>query len=126
MKRNNTHGTGELVRPPGWEEPETLPNEPDEDFTPPAKKILRRLLENEVQRALKELNEETPTTPRSKEHRAASLIPEFDPESEDCTVTTWLRKIEQLGEIHGWDDKTKAFHLQDKLRGQARKWYNRL
>ena len=100
--------------------------EPHDESPPSAKKMLKTLLESEVQRALKELNSETPIAVKSREHRAASLIPEFDPDSEDCTVTAWLRKIEQLGEINAWDDNTKAFHLQDKLRGQARKWYNRL
>lgn len=93
---------------------------------PPAKKMLKNLLVSEVNRALRELTEESPIIARNKEHRAASLIPEFDPDGEDCTVTAWLRKIDQLGEIHGWNSNTKSFHLQDKLRGQARKWYNRL
>lgn len=129
MKRNhNDEDTGHLIRPPGWSESAARRNssEGSDDDTPPAKRILKSLLENEVKKAIRELNEEAPTLIRTKEHRAASLIPEFDPDSEDCTVTAWLRKIEQLGEIHGWDEKTKAFHLQDKLRGQARKWYNRL
>lgn len=94
--------------------------------TPPARKILKSLLAQEVEKAFNDLEHEAPTLIRQKEHRAASLIPEFDPENEECTVTTWIKKIEQLGQIHGWDDKTKSFHLQDKLRGQARKWYNRL
>lgn len=97
----------------------------DDDDPPPAKKMLKTLLLQEVDRAFQELHYDTPLLQRPK-HRAASLIPEFDPDSEDCTVKAWLKKIEQLGEIHGWDDKTKSFHLQDKLKGQARKWYNRL
>ncbi|XP_049868119.1 uncharacterized protein LOC126368265 [Pectinophora gossypiella] len=125
MKRNCTHSHGHLIRPPGWSEETTSSQE--EETPPPARKILRRLLEDEVQKALRELNEEIPVGAKTKVHHAASLIPEFDPDSDDCTtVTAWLRKIEQLGEIHGWNDNTKAFHLQEKLRGQARKWYNRL
>lgn len=118
------------LRPPD-EEPPTSPSvqpeaeDPDEDDSPPAKKLLKNLLVQEVDRALNDLNNETPVYLRSK-HRAASLIPEFDPDSEECTVTSWLKKIEQLGDIHDWDEKTMSFHLQDKLRGQARKWYNRL
>ncbi|XP_048477733.1 uncharacterized protein LOC125488650 [Plutella xylostella] len=102
-----------------------MATEEEEDDSPPAKKLLKDLLVHEVDKALRSLQEETPKLCQSN-LRAASLIPEFDPENEDCTITTWLKKIEQLGEIHGWDDKTKSFHLQDKLRGQARRWYNRL
>lgn len=54
--------------------------------------------------------------------RAASFIPEFDPDSEDyTTVMAWLKKINQIGEIHCWGEATKSFYLQEKLRGQARK-----
>lgn len=98
----------------------------DGTTTPPARKILKNLLTQEVQKALNDLESDVPVFSRTKQHRAASLIPEFDPENEDCTVQTWLKKIDQLGEIHDWDKKTKSFYLQDKLRGQARKWYNRL
>ncbi|CAK1600031.1 unnamed protein product [Parnassius mnemosyne] len=95
--------------------------------TPPARKILRRLLETEVQKAMQELDEELPSVTTRKEHRAASLIPEFDPDNEECsTATAWLKKIDQLGEIHAWSETTKSFYLQHRLRGQARRWYNRL
>lgn len=133
MKRNHADAatTGRLVRPLDWSEP--LPEDASESSdneerdTLPARKILRRLLETEVQKAMRELSEEVPSVTTRKEHRAASLIPEFDPDNEDCpTATAWVKKIEQLGEIHGWNDTTKSFYLQDRLRGQARKWYNRL
>lgn len=116
----------------------SVPNEPsgsrsthtsdtdDEDTSPPARKLLKNLLVEEMDKAVRSLQDELPTSLRQKEHRAASLIPEFDPDSEECTVGSWLKKIDQLGEIHNWDERTKSFYLQDKLRGQARKWYNRL
>jgi hypothetical protein len=94
--------------------------------SPPAKKLLRGLLQNEVHKAIRDVKNETPKIAKIKGHYAASLIPEFDPDGEECTVKAWIRKIDQLGEIHEWDEITKSFHLQDKLRGQARKWYNRL
>ncbi|CAH2093271.1 unnamed protein product [Euphydryas editha] len=127
MKRNRPNETGNGVRPPGWSEQEQYHTSEDEEYpSPPARKLLKCLLENEVERAIHDLNQEALPLSHFKGHRAASLIPEFDPDGEDCTVSTWLKKIDQLGDIHGWDDKVKAFHLQDKLRGQARKWYNRL
>lgn len=128
MKRYRSDGIGERVRPPGWSSSHQEPrlSDSDEDSPTPARKILKTLLENEVDRAIRDLDKDTTSSGRVKNHRAASLIPEFDPEGEDCTVSAWLKKIDQLGDIHDWNDKIKAFHLQDKLRGQARKWYNRL
>ncbi|KAJ8714719.1 hypothetical protein PYW07_002944 [Mythimna separata] len=124
MKRNRRELHGRGVRPPGWDPSSDAEQDEDGDSTPPpARKILKHLLQNEVDKAVRELDSNIGT---SQNHRAASLIPEFDPDGEDVTVSVWLRKIDQLGDIHRWSDEIKAFHLQDKLRGQARKWYNRL
>lgn len=121
MKRRRTRYSQEL-RPP-----DRSSSEDDDTPSPPARKLLKNLLEKEVNNALRDLQDDYPLSNRSKTHRAASLIPEFDPDSEECTaVQAWIRKIDQIGEIHGWDDATKSFYLQDKLRGQAKKWYNRL
>lgn len=106
-------------------EPPRTHQDYDVDDDQPASKILKGLLVQEVDKAVRDLQSD-PSVKILPKHRAASLIPEFDPESEECTVRAWLKKIEQLGDIHNWDDKTKSFHLQEKLRGQARKWYNRL
>ncbi|CAG9562833.1 unnamed protein product [Danaus chrysippus] len=126
MKRSRPNEAGCSVRPPGWSENQDDSDEEENNSLPPARKILKSLLENEVEKAIHNLNDDTISFNHVKSHRAASLIPEFDPDGEDCTVTSWLKKIDQLGDIHGWDEKIKAFYLQDKLRGQARKWYNRL
>lgn len=131
MKRNRTESRiGHLLRPqkssasPCEDESEISG---DETSSPPARKILKRLLEAEVQKAMSELNEEMPAITRKNEHRASSLIPEFDPDGEECiSASAWLKKIDQLGEIHKWSETNKSFYLQDKLKGQARKWYNRL
>lgn len=129
MKRNYVDAPkkGRLVRPHEWSESASETSDNEDKVTPPARKILRRLLETEVQKAMRELDDEIPSVTTRKEHRAASLIPEFDPDSEECTTASaWLKKIDQLGEIHGWSETTKSFYLQNRLRGQARKWYNRL
>ncbi|CAK1554040.1 unnamed protein product [Leptosia nina] len=75
---------------------------------------------------MNDLNQEISSAGPSNPQRTSSLIPDFDPDSDDCTVSAWINKIEQLGEIYTWSDTVMAFYLQDKLRGQARKWYNRL
>lgn len=42
------------------------------------------------------------------------------------TSTKWLDKIEQLAAINGWDDQVKIYHMQNKLTGLARNWFNNL
>lgn len=54
------------------------------------------------------------------------IVPIFDPDDKSSTVTGWLQKIDQLGEIHGWSDYHKTAYMQQKLRGSARSWFNRL
>ncbi|EFA01452.1 hypothetical protein TcasGA2_TC006998 [Tribolium castaneum] len=56
----------------------------------------------------------------------ADIVPLFDPEASEVTLSGWLNKIDQLGIIHGWSDKTKSFYMQTKLTGIARLWYNGL
>lgn len=56
----------------------------------------------------------------------SELIPNFDPEKSEYTVTNWIHKIDQLGNINHWDDETKSFCLQSHLIGIAKTWYNTL
>lgn len=126
MKRS--YEPGQNVRPHGWKnnsDSDEQYDEEDDRRSPPAKRLLKNLLQHELHRAISEMSSEIIPN-KTKSHNGSSLIPEFDPDGEDYTVKTWLKKIDQLGEIHGWDEKMKSFHLQDKLKGQARRWYNRL
>ena len=96
MKRNHSDNNGRGVRPAGWTptHQEEYKMDNDRDVSPPpARKMLKHLLVNEVDRAIRDLDQECETFGLAKTHRATSLIPEFDPE-EDCTVSTWLKKIE--------------------------------
>lgn len=54
------------------------------------------------------------------------IIPTFDPDDKITTVIGWLQKIDQLGEIHNWTEYQKSAFMQQKLRGSARTWFNRL
>lgn len=54
------------------------------------------------------------------------IVPPFDPDDKTLTVTGWLQKLDQLGEIHHWTDYHKTSFMQQKLRGSARNWFNRL
>lgn len=54
------------------------------------------------------------------------IVPLFDPEKSNLTAANWLHKIEQLADIHKWDDTTKSYFMQSKLTGIAKIWYNSL
>lgn len=54
------------------------------------------------------------------------IVPVFDPDDKSSTVIGWLQKIDQLSEIHGWSEYDKTAYMQQKLRGSARNWFNRL
>lgn len=53
-------------------------------------------------------------------------IPKFCPETSKFSAKKWLYKIEQLPEMHDWDDRTKIYHMQARLAGVARSWYDNL
>lgn len=56
----------------------------------------------------------------------SDCIPEFTPGNPNLTAAKWLDKIEQLATINGWDDRTMIYHMQNRLSGLARTWYNNL
>lgn len=70
---------------------------------------------------------EKPTVPIRLNYAATSdCIPEFEPGNPNLTSVRWLQKVEQIAEINGWDEKAKIYHMQNRLKGLARKWYNGL
>lgn len=88
---------------------------------------LKSLLDKHVKKAVKlSLMDGSSENFPKKIMKTAKLVPDFDPEDRDMNVKGWIRKIEQLGDIYQWNNETKSFHLQSKLLGQARTWYNRL
>lgn len=56
----------------------------------------------------------------------AEVIPKFRPDDKASNVTGWLHKIDQLGDVYGWDSKDRQFIMQIRLRGSAREWYDDL
>lgn len=56
----------------------------------------------------------------------ADIIPFFNPETNEMTVSQWINKIEQLGNIHGWTDKMKSYFMQSRLSGLAKVWHSSL
>ncbi|CAH0712863.1 unnamed protein product, partial [Brenthis ino] len=85
--------------------PDASETEDTSPGTPPARKILRRLLETEVRKAMYELNEEIPTVTTRKEHRAASLIPEFDPDRTTFKDTNDLVLTVNGQKLTNWVEK---------------------
>ena len=53
-------------------------------------------------------------------------MPEFDPEKGTYRIKQWIHKLEQLQEIYGWTETGIIFHMQAKLRGLAKEWYDHL
>lgn len=53
-------------------------------------------------------------------------IPEFDPHISLITMEQWIRKVEGISNMYGWDEKTAIFNCSSKLKGYARRWYDQL
>ncbi|XP_049871310.1 uncharacterized protein LOC126370478 [Pectinophora gossypiella] len=70
------------------------------------------------------------TFPTCKRRRVtptdAELIPKFQPDLKNSNVAGWIHKIDQLGDIYGWNHKDRQFIMQIRLRGSARDWYDDL
>ncbi|KAI5636505.1 ecdysteroid kinase domain-containing protein [Phthorimaea operculella] len=56
----------------------------------------------------------------------AEVIPKFKPDERNTNVIGWLHKIDQLGEVYGWNEQDRQFVMQIRLRGSARDWYDDL
>lgn len=67
-----------------------------------------------------------PRTKRRVTQADAEIIPKFRPEEKTSNVSGWVHKIDQLGDIYGWDDRDRQFIMQIRLRGSARNWYDNL
>ncbi|KAJ8913124.1 hypothetical protein NQ315_006042 [Exocentrus adspersus] len=64
--------------------------------------------------------------PVRKSYIKPDCIPEFSPGNPNLSCAKWIEKIEQLAKINGWSERATAFHMQSRLTGLARKWYDNL
>lgn len=55
-----------------------------------------------------------------------TLIPEFSPGPEGQRTISWVTKIEELAKYYNWNDCTIVRLATNRLRGNARKWYDSL
>lgn len=53
------------------------------------------------------------------------FIPEFDPQISNVSVEHWIRNLESVARMHGWDETTLICNCTSKLRGYAKSWYER-
>ncbi|XP_075161385.1 uncharacterized protein LOC142234183 [Haematobia irritans] len=72
------------------------------------------------------LSERTPTRATNHSHMNIDCIPYFEPGMVNMSATMWIQKIDQIGELNGWDERSKIFALQNKLKGLARSWFENL
>ena len=53
-------------------------------------------------------------------------IPPFNPTERRFTINQWINLLQQLGRIYGWNHTNIIYHMQARLRGPARNWYDAL
>ncbi|XP_078052015.1 uncharacterized protein LOC144478157 [Augochlora pura] len=63
---------------------------------------------------------------RAKRVTNDNIIPGFDPEVRDASVSEWLRKINEVAVVCDWEETDKVFHAVGKLQGIAKQWYDGL
>lgn len=54
------------------------------------------------------------------------VVPTFDPENRNLTVTSWCQKLDELREIYNWSEEATIYYAMNKLRGLAEVWYKSL
>lgn len=50
-------------------------------------------------------------------------VPEFNSATSKITTLQWIDTLEQLGEANNWTETNKIYHMQSRLRGTAKSWY---
>ncbi|KAI5634188.1 hypothetical protein NE865_13106 [Phthorimaea operculella] len=51
------------------------------------------------------------------------FIPVFDPQTSPVSVEHWIRNLEGIANMHGWDERTLICNCTSKLGGYAKSWY---
>ncbi|KAI5643111.1 hypothetical protein NE865_04833 [Phthorimaea operculella] len=50
------------------------------------------------------------------------FIPVFDPQTSPVSVEHWIRNLEGIANMHGWDERTLICNCTSKLGGYAKSW----
>lgn len=65
-------------------------------------------------------------TPGPSRSAITPPLPPFDPTDATTSIEKFLNNIEQLADVHGWDESTVIYNTTSNLRGLAKTWYNSL
>lgn len=86
-------------------------------------------LEGLIKELRKKNNNQGDTTPRVESVvryvGRNDFIPEFDPQKSSVSVEHWIRNLEGVASMHGWDERTLICNCTSKLGGYAKSWYER-
>ncbi|KAJ8937455.1 hypothetical protein NQ314_011844 [Rhamnusium bicolor] len=55
-----------------------------------------------------------------------TVLPEFDPVKNNITISLWINKIEEFGELYDWDEVAIKHYALSKLTGVAKTWRDSL
>lgn len=78
-----------------------------------------RRMKSEIKRLKKKLNEKN-----SHYQGKIDSVPSFSGQANDLNMQQWLHTINSTGDIFGWDEKARIFCMVNKLKGNAKSWYN--
>lgn len=106
----------------------------EEDFDEEIPKKAHRSLIDDLQAKMRRQDElidlflsERKTAP-TPVHQTMKLesIPEYDPSQRKWTTRQWIHTLEQFREMFKWTETTTIYHMQARLRGTGRDWYDNL
>ncbi|KAF9415637.1 hypothetical protein HW555_006782 [Spodoptera exigua] len=80
-------------------------------------KNLRKSQDNQGESSLESLRSSRPIV---RYFGRNDFIPEFYPRSSAVPIEHWLRNLESISKIHGWDEPTLICNCTSKLRGYAK------
>jgi hypothetical protein len=52
------------------------------------------------------------------------IIPEFNPQQSSLSIDAWVRRVDEIAEVYGWNDLMTIRVMSNRLTGMARKWYD--
>lgn len=61
--------------------------------------------------------------PTFGQEKGSNLIPEFDPETSNLSVSAFLRLIDKVGQDKQWSSHDRKFQFSMKLRADAKDWF---
>lgn len=85
--------------------------------------LIRELRKNENYHRENSLDSASTSLPPVRYMGRNDFIPEFDPQKSAVSIEHWIRNLEAISKMHGWDERTLICNCTSKLRGYAKSWY---